>query len=93
MSSNINDRHAGGIDVPIVKLVPRTECQATKKYYDRIKASMVAVGLLEPLIVCPVGDTYEILDGSLRYHILLDLGATAAPCTVVNLSTGEENHE
>ena len=71
-----------GRDLPIVKLVPRSERKATKKYYQRIEASLRAVGLIEPLIVYDQGDIYEILDGRLRYEILLEMGVETVPCLV-----------
>jgi ParB family transcriptional regulator, chromosome partitioning protein len=73
-----------GHDLPIVKLVPRTERKWTKKYYQRIEASIRAVGLLEPLLVYAHGDHYEILDGYLRYLILLEMGVEMVPCLVWN---------
>ena len=69
-----------GRDLPIVKLVPRTNRKATKKDYQRVEASIRAVGLLEPFLVFDMGDSYEILDGNLRYHILLDMGVETVPC-------------
>jgi ParB family chromosome partitioning protein len=71
-----------GRDLPIVKLVPRTEPKVNKKYDQRIEASLRAVGLLEPLIVYDQGDSYEILDGRRRYRILLELGVETVPCLV-----------
>jgi ParB family chromosome partitioning protein len=71
-----------GIDLPIVKLVPRSERNIQQKYRQRIEASIKAVGLIDPLIVFPLGDTYEILDGALRYRILLDLGVESVPCLI-----------
>lgn len=71
-----------GRDLPIVKLVPRSERQVNKKHYQRIEASLRAVGLLEPLIVYDHAGTYEILDGRLRYRILLDMGVETVPCLV-----------
>ena len=52
--------------------MPRNERKVSKKYNKRIEASLRAVGLIEPLIVFPQGDNYEILDGCLRYRILLE---------------------
>ena len=71
-----------GIDISVVKLVPRNERTVAKKYYQRIEASLRAVGLIDPLIVYPLGDSYEILDGALRYRILLDLGVESVPCLI-----------
>jgi len=69
-------------DLPIVKLVPRTKRKIDKKYGRRIEASIRAVGLIEPLVVYPVDDHYEILDGCLRYAILLELGVEMVPCLI-----------
>ncbi len=77
-----NGKPVHGIDVPIVKLIPRNERKVAKKYYQRIEASLHAVGMIDPLIVFPLGDGYEILDGCLRYKILLDLGVETVPCLV-----------
>ena len=71
-----------GRDLPIVKLVPRSERQVKKRYYQRIEASLRAVGLIEPLVVYDMGDVYEILDGRLRYRILLDMGVETVPCII-----------
>ena len=71
-----------GRDLPIIKLVPRTKHTATKKYHQRIEASLRAVGLIEPLIVYDQGDTFEILDGNLRYEVLLEMGVETVPCLV-----------
>ena len=69
-------------DLPIVKLVPRNKRKINKKYYRRIEASIRAVGLIEPLVVYPLGDQYEILDGCLRYIILLEMGVETVPCLI-----------
>ena len=71
-----------GIDVPIVRLVPRHERSVKKTQLKRIEASLRSVGLIEPLIVYPDGENYEILDGCLRYRILLEMGVESVPCLV-----------
>ena len=71
-----------GLDISIVKLVPRNERKMAAKYRQRIEASLRAVGLIDPLIVYPLDDGYEILDGSLRYRCLLDMGVESVPCLV-----------
>ena len=82
ISNGHNSNSVLGIDISIVKLVPRNERKVAKKYRERIEASLRSVGLIEPLIVFPVNDGYEILDGALRYRILLDLGVKSVPCLV-----------
>jgi ParB-like chromosome segregation protein Spo0J len=72
------------VDVPIVKLIPRNERQVSKKYLQRIEASLRAVGLIDPFVVFRQGDNYEILDGGLRYPMLLEMGVETVPCIVAN---------
>ena len=79
-----NGKPINARDLPIVKLVPRNKRKASKKYYRRIEASIRAVGLIEPLVVYPVEDQYEILDGCLRYAILLEMGIETVPCLIGN---------
>jgi ParB-like chromosome segregation protein Spo0J len=81
-AKNLNSDGIRKMDISIVKLVPRTERKVAKKYRQRIEASLRAVGLIEPLIVYPLKDGYEILDGALRYRILLDMGIETVPCLV-----------
>lgn len=83
-----NGKPVPGIDVPIVKLIPRRERKVGKKYYQRIEASLRAVGMIDPLIVYPQGDSYEILDGCLRYRILLEMGVETVPCLIANEREG-----
>ncbi|XZE55873.1 ParB/RepB/Spo0J family partition protein [Planctomycetaceae bacterium SH139] len=77
-----NGKTPRGQDISIVKLVPRNERKVPKKYRQRIEASIRAVGLIDPLVVFPLDDSYEILDGALRYRILLDLGVESVPCLI-----------
>ena len=83
-----NGESVQGLDISIVKLIPRSERKVAKKYRQRIEASLRAVGLIEPLIVYPINDSFEILDGSLRYRILLDLGVESVPCLVHSTRDG-----
>lgn len=77
-----NGKPVNGLDVPIVKLVPRSERKVNAKHIKRIEASLRAVGMIDPLIVFPQGDSYEILDGCLRYRILLEMGVETVPCLI-----------
>ena len=69
-----------GLDIPIIRLRPLRERKVPKRAYDKILASIKAIGLLEPLVVYPEGDDYVILDGAQRYRALLELGVEIVPC-------------
>ena len=69
-----------GLDVPITRLRPLRERKVSKREYDRILASIKAVGLIEPLVIFPDGDDYVILDGVQRHRALMELGVEVVPC-------------
>jgi hypothetical protein len=69
-----------GIDVPVSRLRPLRDRKVTKREYDRIVASIKAVGLIEPLVIYPEGDGYVILDGAQCYRALVELGVEVVPC-------------
>jgi ParB-like chromosome segregation protein Spo0J len=71
-----------GIDIPIIKLRPLRDRTVTKHAYQRILASVKAIGLIEPLVVYPDGDDFVILDGVQRYRVLLELGVEIVPCVL-----------
>ena len=69
-----------GLDIPLIRLRPLRDRKVSKREFNRILASIKAVGLIEPLVVYPEGDDYVILDGVQRYRALLELGVEVAPC-------------
>ena len=69
-----------GRDIPLVLLRPRHERKISKREHERIRASILAVGLIEPLVVFPENDHFIILNGHQRYRILLELGVETVPC-------------
>ena len=69
-----------GLDVPVTRLRPLRERNVTKREYDRIVASIKAVGLIEPLVIFPEGNDYVILDGAQCYRALVELGVEVVPC-------------
>lgn len=71
---------SAAIDVPVIQLRPLRERKVAKREYDRIVASIKAVGLVEPLVVFPENGDYVILDGVQRYRALVELGVEVAPC-------------
>ena len=75
-------KDAVGLDVSVARLRPLRERMITKREYDRIVASIKAVGLIEPLVIYPEGDDYVILDGAQRYRALVELGVEVVPCLI-----------
>lgn len=51
----------------------------------RLRESIGRYGMVGPLVVRPVGRSYEVLSGNQRLKALLDMGFTAAPCVVVEI--------
>lgn len=70
------------IDIPILRLKPLRDRKVSNREYDRIVASVKAIGLIEPLIVYAEGEDYVILDGVQRYKALLEMGVEVVPCIV-----------
>jgi len=69
-------------DIPLRRLVP-----TNKKFPNgdlaRVRRSMEAIEMLEPLVVCAKGETFLISDGNKRYRILCDAGIESAPCVLI----------
>lgn len=79
-----NKKRLQGMDIPIEKLIPQKERKVKPRHRKRLEASLRALGQLDPLIVCPHGDKYRILDGCQRYCVLLDMGVETVPCLIWN---------
>jgi hypothetical protein len=71
-----------GIDIPIAQLQPLNERKPLELSFNRLVASIRAVGLIEPLCVYKDGGHYMILDGYLRYLACIELGVETIPCLV-----------
>ena len=62
-----------------------------RRYFDldalaALKESIAKDGLLQPLLVRPVGRKYELVAGERRYRAALELGWTEVPVTIRELS-------
>ena len=56
----------------------------------KLKKSISQFGLVENLVVRPVGEgVYEVLSGNQRFKVLKDMKITEAPCVVVELNDSE----
>ena len=69
-------------DIPIIQLRPLRERKVNQREFDRIFASIKAIGLIEPLVVFPEDNGFVITDGVVRYRALLELGVEIVPCIV-----------
>jgi hypothetical protein len=86
------------LTLPLQRILPtrtfRSGQEKTVKY-RRIAASVLEVGIIEPLVVFPQigGDegekTYILLDGNLRYQVLKALGETETKCLI---ATDDESY-
>jgi hypothetical protein len=77
-----------GIVLPIASTLPlkqvKASLKATRKY-QQVLASVLEVGIIEPLIVFPQSgksDTYVLLDGHVRLEVLKQIGQTHARCLI-----------
>ncbi|MGQ0906933.1 ParB N-terminal domain-containing protein [Acinetobacter ursingii] len=60
--------------------------------YKQIKASIIEVGIIEPLSIFEIPgekQMYSLLDGHMRFEILKELGFTEVPCL---MSTDDESY-
>lgn len=73
-----------GIDLPLAAIIPIRKRTATQRGYQKLKANIQALGLIDPLCVCRDAEKYYLLDGYIRYQILLELGVEEAPCLVLD---------
>lgn len=67
---------------------PRVDLQPEDPDYQRIKQSIIAHGMLQP-IICNEQTGY-LVGGNQRLKVLLDMGITEATCAVVNMPPQDE---
>jgi ParB family transcriptional regulator, chromosome partitioning protein len=75
-------------EIPISRLVLLRERRVSPRFRAELEASLREKGLLDPLIVLPLGEvsyedvSYEVRDGAIRYQILLEMGVETVPCVL-----------
>lgn len=83
------------ITIPTQSIVPLKQLRpSTKKSqkFLQIAASIRAIGVVEPLVVCPIPrrkSCYCLLDGLLRLEVLKDMGVQDVECLI---STDDESY-
>ena len=64
--------------------------QMSDSIRDRLQQSLSRYGLVEPLVVRPMGDSFfEVLSGNQRLHSLREMDTPVVPCVLVELDDHE----
>ncbi|WP_309400889.1 ParB/RepB/Spo0J family partition protein [Cerasicoccus maritimus] len=69
----------------LIEVRPIRKYKERLKTYDAILSSIKEVGIIQPMVVCPIaGDPqkYKLLDGHLRLYALRELGEDRALCII-----------
>jgi ParB family chromosome partitioning protein len=75
------------VEIEVGRLEPNpwNPNRMSDEMYHKLKAYIKREGLVEPIVVRPKGEGYEILGGFHRWKIARDLGYETVPCAVVEL--------
>jgi ParB family transcriptional regulator, chromosome partitioning protein len=75
------------IDIRIEKLSPNpwNPNRMSPEMKHKLKEYLKREGFVEPIVVRPIGDGYEILGGFHRWTIAGELGLETVPCVILNL--------
>jgi ParB family transcriptional regulator, chromosome partitioning protein len=79
-------------ELPIEKLhgAPWNPNRMDEASINRLKQSINHYGLVQPLVVRPIGkDKYEVLSGNQRLRVLVDQSMKEVPCVIVRLDDSE----
>jgi len=77
--------------IPLDRIIPsarnpRTAINLDTAKMQELRASIQEGGLINPLLVRPIGaDSYELVCGHRRYYVAQDLGLSTVPCTIRQL--------
>ena len=75
------------VDIPLVALreAPWNPNVMEPAMLNRLRSSFDRFGLVVPLVVRPVGDAFEVLNGNQRLSVLRESGMQSVQCVVVDL--------
>jgi ParB family chromosome partitioning protein len=75
------------LEIEVGKLQPNpwNPNRMSDEMYHKLKQYIKREGLVEPIVVRPHGDGYQILGGFHRWKIAKELGHETVPCAVVEL--------
>jgi ParB family chromosome partitioning protein len=79
--------------IPISDLIPpKRRLRALRKYdvvYCEMVESMKKDGVLQPILVRPLGDKYEVVEGNYRHSAATEAGLVEIPCLVREMTDHE----
>jgi ParB family chromosome partitioning protein len=73
------------IEVERLKLNPWNPNRMSEEMYHKLREYVKREGLVEPIVVRPHSDGYQILGGYHRWKIAKELGYQTVPCALVEL--------
>ena len=75
------------LEIEVGKLQPNpwNPNRMSEEMYHKLKAYIKREGLVEPIVVRPKGEGYEILGGFHRWKIARELGYETVPCAMVDV--------
>lgn len=75
------------IELPLeaLKEAPWNANQTDDAMLQRLRSSISKYGLVQNLVVRPIGDEYEVLSGNQRLKILREFNVKIVPCAIVNM--------
>ena len=88
MQQQIGDYSIHGDDIAMVLLKPFRKRTVSEPAMKKLRSTMMSIGMIEPLIVTPHENDFYILDGYLRWTILLEMGVESAPCLIISTLDG-----
>lgn len=75
-------------DIRPPKIQLRPVLKKSVAYYE-LRDSVKVDGILQPILVRPKGDHYEVIEGNWRYNVAVDLRLPAMPCLVRDMTDAE----
>lgn len=79
------------VEIPLKQLKEASwnSNQMDEDMLNRLKESLARYGLVEPLVVKPLNDVYEVLSGNQRFKAITEIGFESVPCVIVKLNDSE----
>jgi ParB family chromosome partitioning protein len=73
------------LPIEVLKEAAWNANQTDAKMLERLRSSISKYGLVQNLVVRPLGDRYEVLSGNQRLKLLREFNISKVPCVVVDL--------